>query len=336
MFTHFNFWYVIAPLGAIVTALVGYNRSHRYGKHYVRLEWHNVWLNKTLAVFFAILVCVLIFIESHLGMVELFMVRASDDLSFFFGAVAVACAPIMVSALYGVGLFYLARRCARIGAKKVYRCPIHRRLTVNGRERLIIKASDLAKILIEALVDDPKRRRLLKTEIDRQSKLVSFAQHNTKAEETPATKLVEFPAHSASSGKLVEFEFCDASGVWHKITAPANCAATLQASIISYKRALNNAWKVVQLSASEAQVIPGLPEYEHTSLAAQKPTAMEQLQAALEGLSPEDRQLVEEAVAMRPGLFEKVDNDDAYLRIQLVGKGEQRHVRIGGISYSSS
>ena len=29
MFTHFNFWYVIAPLGAIVTALVGYNRSTR-------------------------------------------------------------------------------------------------------------------------------------------------------------------------------------------------------------------------------------------------------------------------------------------------------------------
>lgn len=185
-------------------------------------------------------------------------------------------------------------------------------------------------------MDDPKQRRLLKTEIDRQSKLASFTQHNTKTEETPATKLVEFPARSVSSDKLVEFEFCDVSGVWHKITAPANCAATLQASIISYKRALNNAWKVVQLSASEAQVIPGLPEYEHTSLAAQKPTAMEQLRAALEGLSPEDRQLVEEAVAMRPGLFEKVDTNDAHLRIQLVGKGEQRHVRIGSISYSSS
>ena len=43
MFTHFNFWYLFAPLGAFVAAYVGYKRSHRNGKHRERLDARSAW-----------------------------------------------------------------------------------------------------------------------------------------------------------------------------------------------------------------------------------------------------------------------------------------------------
>lgn len=343
MFQHVNLWYFIAPIGAIVTALVGYNRSHRHGKHYLRLEHRTTKLDVIVATFFAVLLCVFIFFESHRGLIEVFVARSSDDLAWLIGWMVVLAAPIATAVVYGLGLFHLARRCACLGAKPTYYCRVTKQRAADGREKLVIKASDLAHVLAEATGATPKERRRLQYEFERHEKVIAFKQHNTVAEpeadEPASTETLDLSAYSAPSAQLVEFEFCNPDGIWHKMMVPVNRLPELQTSVYAYYQALTRALRVVNLSTQEAEEIIKkrlqLEDKKNTTSTTKRPTAQQQLQTALRDLSPEDQQLVLNAVEKRPGLFEKVDAEDARLYIKLIGEGKARRVCIGGMRYST-
>ena len=69
----FNWWYVVAILGIIVVALVGWNKYYIYAEHAYRKDLFRRYNNKFIGLvstFFTIVVMIMVCIESADGIVQ--------------------------------------------------------------------------------------------------------------------------------------------------------------------------------------------------------------------------------------------------------------------------
>lgn len=319
----FNFWYLFAPLGAIVAALVGYNRSHIDGEYSARNEKETAKIDYLVAAVFSTVLCVLIYAESRYGLYQLFVAGAEDAFSELVGLMCCLAAPVIVAVCYDILLRKIGSKCAQIGFV-CWHCSVTKRRSSDGRVATVIQAADIVQVLIASGI---KKEAL-------QSSDAPSAYHepvidNVPAEDQlPAKKtLQEILLSDPPSKKLVEPD-----GSWHKVQVPENQVLGLRLTMMSYCRTMARSQALINkiLAETEASSQPVDEATEAKSLDQQE-VKKSMLEAAIAGLDVADQEIIRNLVARTPGLQETIESGDYSLRLRLVGEGAERHVRFSGI-----
>lgn len=359
MFRSFNFWYVFAPLGAIVAAYVGYNRSHRNGKHRVKLDLHTAWLDIAVSAVASTILCALFFIESHRGLVELFVGDGTDGLGALFGAVCAIIAPPIVSALYGWGLWKLAQYCAKIGVCSFY-CRATPRRDRYGEIKYIIDATDLAIAIAAATAKDRRTRRFWQATFRHAQRQTKGTQNQAKTKSTPTqtrsrkerttssnlnrpqdysaqtdTRFESTPTAQSSlpttrpapSEKLVTTTLHGPDGSSREIEVPENRVADLQMAMLRYCNSMAKAQSMIRSALQETEAIKR--ERARLELRAEFEETVKQL-------DPVDRKLIRQALKQYPWLGGIIESDNLHIRIRFVGTGSKHQVRFYSMRFSAA
>ncbi len=324
----FNFWYLFAPLGAIVAALVGYNRSHIDGEYSVRNEKETAKIDYLVAAVFSTVLCVLIYAESRYGLYQLFVAGAEDAFGELVGLMCCLAAPVIVAVCYGILLRKIGSKCAQIGFV-CWHCSVTKRRSSDGRVATVIQAADIVQVLIASGI---KKEALQSS--DAPSAYYEPVIDNVPAEDQlPAKKtLQEILLSDPPSKKLVETEVVEPDGSWHKVQVPENQVLDLRLTMMSYCRTMARSQALINkiLAETEASSQPVDEATEAKSLDQQE-VKKSMLEAAIAGLDVADQEIIRDLVARTPGLQETIESGDYNLRLRLVGEGAERHVRFSGI-----
>ncbi len=319
---HFNFWYLLMPLGAAVAAIVGYCRSHRAGKYSARRDSKTAKLDYLCATILGAVLCIMIYAESRDGLYWLFVAKAQDAMGELVGLMCCVVAPVVLSVCYGTILRRVASRCSRIGLVRL-RCPAKKRRNPDGRIVTVVQAADLVKLLIqngtpkEALRNEPPQRYYVDDE---------GTTEDPAADEdlSPEQKLRELFPPRVPSKNLVETEVVEPDGSWHTIEIPENQVSGLKMAMMGYCASMARARAMIASMLSKKMVTAEPAEVKQAQEQVGSKTLLEDATA---GLSADDRKLVTDLIEQTPGLDELVRSNRYVLHIQLKGEGPKRQAQ---------
>lgn len=317
---HFNFWYLLMPLGAAVAAIVGYCRSHRAGKYSARRDSKTAKLDYMCAIVLGTVLCIMIYAESHDGLYWLFVAKAQDAMGELVGLMCCLVAPAVLSACYGTILRQVASRCSQIGLVRL-RCPAKKRRNPDGRLVTVIKAADLVELLVrngtpkEALRNEPPQRYHEPEDV---------TGITTDEDLSPEQKLRELFPPRVPSKNLVETEVVEPDGSWHTIKMPENQVLGLKMAMMGYCASMARARAMIASMLPEKMITPEPAEVKQAQEQVGSKTLLEDATA---GLSADDRKLVTDLIEQTPGLDELVRSNRYVLHIQLKGEGPKRQAQ---------
>lgn len=130
----FNYWFVVAPIGALVAVWLGYRlQNHRYAK----------FIQQSFAVVAAVVILILFFVESYAGAVQFCLDRnesAMADFVAIFALVATAVA-------YGALCAYLGEFGEYLNYSRDERKALRKARRKNPAIEYVITSRDLRQIL---------------------------------------------------------------------------------------------------------------------------------------------------------------------------------------------
>lgn len=368
MFTHFNFWYLFAPLGAFVAAYVGYKRSHRNGKHYARLDARSAWLDIVIATVAASILCALFYIESHRGMYEFFVVDANDGLAVLVGLICMVFAPPIVSAIYGWALWKIGHRFAKIGICIFY-CRTTQYRNRKGEVKCIIDFDDLLAAIAKATAREQRTRLLLQVIFwkrymeNRQNMPQTKAQltkTKAKARATEQRKVKETISATPQNAETAQLKnqavsFAPVSTDIRETALPTQRPAPSENLVTTTLHGPDGkVWEVEVPENRVADLQLAMLRYCNTMAAAQKliQTSMREAEAIrlqrvheenwqsflreLEKLDRHDQKLITATLRQYPLLRKVIESENLHIRLRLVGKGANRQVRFYSMRFSAA
>jgi len=310
----FNFWFVFAPIGALIAALVSYECSHSYGEYCDTQARKYAWIAKVVPIVAGVILCILIYEESWLGLCQLFVGGANDALSDLVGLMLCLLTPILMSAVYARMLYWLASRCSQIGSSILY-C----RTIVQyecGQAKTVLNTSDLIEILLKAGWNPSSVQE----------------QHDVdEAEEAekPEREIPKFLSSSPPSKTLVETEAFNPDGTKRKVLVPENQVLEFKLTMMHYCLTMARVQKL--LRPLETEEAPVLEQPIEAAFVQQKQPEKSAFEALLEKLDEQDQKLMRAAVDKMPGLIELIEAGDVTVNAKFIGGGTDRRVRFSSM-----
>lgn len=312
----FNFWFIFAPIGALIAALVGYECSHSYGEYCDAQARKYAWIAKVVPIVAGVILCVLIYKESWLGLCQLFVSESNDALSDLIGLMLCLFTPILMSAAYARMLYGLASRCSQIGSSVLY-C----RATVQyerGQAKTVLDTSDLIEILLKAGWNPSSVRE--QHDVD---------EAEAEEAEEPETEMPKFLPSYPPSKTLVETEAFNPDGTKRKVLVPENQVLEFKLTMMHYCLTMARVQKL--LRPLENEEAPVLEQPIEAAFVQQKQPEKSAFEALLEKLDEQDQKLMRAAVDKMPGLIDLIEAGDVTVNAEFIGGGADRRVRFSSM-----